>query len=95
MQLDAGEKSHFVISQDTTWEWTDLVNGTTPQFIEARLSKGDEGLANALICKTAFTMTETEPLTMNFWIHAIRGVNRVVKEDFDPVQPKNSKQFIF
>ena len=84
LQLDAGEKSHFVISQDTTWEWTDLVNGTTPQFIEARLSKGDEGLANALICKTAFTMTETEPLTMNFWIHAIRGVNRVVKEDFDP-----------
>ena len=65
MQLDAGEKSHFVISQDTTWEWADLVNGTAPQFIEARLSKGDEGLANALICKTSFTMTETEPLTMN------------------------------
>ena len=84
LQLDAGEKSHFVVSQDQRWNWVDLVSSNNIQFIEASLSKGDEGFANALICKSNFTITASEPLTMQFWIGNIRGVNRRVKEDFDP-----------
>jgi hypothetical protein len=83
LQLDAGEKAHFVVSQDQTWEWVGLSNSNNVQYIEASLSKGDEGFPYALICKTGFTMTPSEPLTMHFRIHSIRGVNRVVKEDFD------------
>ena len=83
LQLDAGEKAHFVVSQDQTWNWVDLQNSTNVQFIEASLSKGDEGFPYALICKSGLTMSASEPLTTEFWIHGIRGVNRVVKEDFD------------
>lgn len=84
LNLEPGEKSHFVLQRDINWEWVDLVNSNNFQYIEATLSKGDEGFANALICKSGYTMTSTEPLTMRFHIGGIQGVSRVVKEDFDP-----------
>ena len=84
LMLSAGEKSHFVLQQDKTWEWANLTNSNKVQYIEATLSKGNEGFANALTCKSGYTMSQTEPLSMRFQIGQIEGVNRVVKEDFDP-----------
>ena len=82
-ELAPGEKSHFVVNQDATWEWAGISNSIPVDYITVDLSKGDEGFANTLICKTGFSMTPSEPLTARFWFGSVQGVNRKAKEDFD------------
>ena len=83
LELAAGEKSHFVVAQDLSWEWRDIVNSSAVDYISVDLSKGDESFANAFICKSGLTMTPSEPLTAQFYFSSIEGVNRKAKEDFD------------
>ena len=64
LQLNAGEKAHFVISNDIVWPWEDLGQNNSKKYIKADLSKGDEGFPYALICKTEYTQTPTEPITV-------------------------------
>ena len=48
MQLNAGEKAHFVLSNDIVWPWEDLGQNNSKKYIKADLSKGDEGFPYAL-----------------------------------------------
>ena len=83
LQLDAGEKAHFVISSDITWPWEELGSTNSKKFITVNLNKGDEGFASALICKTEYTQTPTEPLTVVFDLDGYRGVNSASRENFN------------
>ena len=83
LQLVAGEKAHFVIPGDVTWPWEELGDINTKKFITVNLSKGDEGFASALICKTEYTQTPTEPLTVFFDLDGYRGVDSTSRENFN------------
>ena len=47
------------------------------------MTKDDEGFASALICKTEYTQTPTEPLTVYFDLNGYRGVDSASRENFD------------
>ena len=84
LHLSAGEKAHFVLSQDITWPWQDLGSTNSKLYIKADLSKGDEGFPYALICKTLYEQTPTEPITVFFDIDGYRGVDSSSRENFHP-----------
>lgn len=91
LNLEAGEKSHFVVSNKTECEWIDPWNKLNneirkPKYIQyfgVNLMEGSEEIAEPLICKTGFYQKSDEPLSLRFHLGTITGVNRVIKEDFE------------
>ena len=59
------------------------VTSNSKKFITVNLAKGDEGFASALICKTEYTQTPTEPLTVFFDLDGYRGVDSASRENFN------------
>ncbi|MBL6917043.1 MAG: hypothetical protein ISR37_05465, partial [Balneolaceae bacterium] len=86
LNLEAGEKAHFSISQDRTLPWEKLEDESTSTkklYIDIELRKQSESFAQALICKTEYSQPIDEPITVFFAIDGYRGVDSSAREDFD------------
>ena len=83
MVLEPGEKGHFTVSSGQTWDWVPLPgNGTTKQYLEVSLSKGDE--QHSFLCRTPLAIDANEPLAVENTLANIHGVHPNQVEFFNP-----------
>ena len=83
MVLEPGEKGHFTVSPGQVWDWVALPNpGTTKQYLEVSLVKGNE--QSSFICRTPLNIDPAEPMAVENTLHGIHGVHPNQLEFFNP-----------
>ena len=83
MVLEPGEKGHFTVSPGQVWDWVALPDpGTTKQYLEVSLVKGDE--QSSFICRTPLNIDPAEPMAVENTLHGIHGVHPNQLEFFNP-----------
>ena len=73
ISLQPGEKAHFTVATQQTWDWQPRPANATRQFLQVNLTKGTD--RHPFLCKTTLQVLENEPLLVSCGIGGIEGVH--------------------